>query len=220
MVVYGLLDSHTLLSHASSVRLDSFVYTVEGFREARARLKDRGVLSLSFALITNEIGRKIHHDAEEAFDGRPPLCLSRAVRRLGHLLSEDERRGARCPPDGHPAAGLLECMARFAEPGDAADVSTDDWPFLYMPRRTYPVSYMAMIAVVLALSLFLIANFTRTATAGNLPFFLLGAGFMLVETKGITEMGLAFGNTWQVIGIVDRGHPGHGLPGELAWCSR
>src|SRR5581483_4832661 len=37
MVVYGLLDSHTLLSHASSVRLDSFVYTVEGLREARAR---------------------------------------------------------------------------------------------------------------------------------------------------------------------------------------
>ena len=43
LVVYGLLDSHTLLSHASSVRLDSFVYTVEGFRDARSRLKDDGV---------------------------------------------------------------------------------------------------------------------------------------------------------------------------------
>jgi hypothetical protein len=30
----------------------------------------------------------------------------------------------------------------------------------------------------------------------------MGAGFMLVETKGITELGLIFGNTWQVIGIV------------------
>jgi hypothetical protein len=28
---------------------------------------------------------------------------------------------------------------------------------------------------------------------------------MLVETKGITEMGLTFGNTWQVIGIVIAG---------------
>ena len=28
---------------------------------------------------------------------------------------------------------------------------------------------------------------------------------MLVETKGITEMGLTFGNTWQVIGIVFAG---------------
>src|SRR5208283_450302 len=39
----------------------------------------------------------------------------------------------------------------------------------------------------------------------HLPFFFLGAGFMLVETKGITEMGLTFGNTWQVIGIVIAG---------------
>ena len=31
------------------------------------------------------------------------------------------------------------------------------------------------------------------------PFFLLGAGFMLVETKNITELGLGFGNSWQVI---------------------
>ena len=39
LIVYGLLDSHTLLSHTSSVRLDSYVYTVEGLREARARLE-------------------------------------------------------------------------------------------------------------------------------------------------------------------------------------
>ena len=32
-------------------------------------------------------------------------------------------------------------------------------------------------------------------------FFFLGAGFMLVETKAITELGLTFGNTWHVIGI-------------------
>ena len=43
MAVYGLLDSHTLLSHASSVRLDSFVYTVEGLREARQRLNPDGI---------------------------------------------------------------------------------------------------------------------------------------------------------------------------------
>jgi hypothetical protein len=39
LIVYGLLDSHTLLSQGSSVRLDSFVYTIEGLREARSRLK-------------------------------------------------------------------------------------------------------------------------------------------------------------------------------------
>src|SRR5262249_10054389 len=32
--------------------------------------------------------------------------------------------------------------------------------------------------------------------------FFLGAGFMLVETRGITELGLVFGNTWQVVSAV------------------
>jgi spermidine synthase len=53
LVVYGMLDSHTLLSQGSSVRLDSFVYTVEGLREARTRLKPDGVLSLSFSVLSD-----------------------------------------------------------------------------------------------------------------------------------------------------------------------
>src|SRR2546422_602291 len=113
MVIYGLLDSHTLLSHASSVRLDSYVYTVQGLREARARLKPGGILSLSFSLMSLELGRKIY---------------------------------------------------------------------------------------------LMIANFlAERPQFSQLPFFLLGAGFMLVETKGITELGLTFGNSWQVIGVVIAG---------------
>ena len=60
LIVYGLLDSHTLLSQGSSVRLDSFVYTVEGLREGRARLKSDGVISLSFAVLSDALGRKIY----------------------------------------------------------------------------------------------------------------------------------------------------------------
>jgi SAM-dependent methyltransferase len=204
MVVYGLLDSHTLLSHASSVRLDSFVYTVEGFRDARSRLKDGGVLVLSFALITNDMGRKIHRMLEAAFDGQQPKCVEG---RYDHSVTffQSRRGDVQLPPDVLQQLGFRECTARFADPSIHADLSTDDWPFFYMPRRTYPVSYLAMIAIVLALSLYLIASFSERPTVGNLPFFFLGAGFMLVETKGITEMGLAFGNTWQVIGIVIAG---------------
>ena len=58
LIVYGLLDSHTLLSHGSSVRLDSFVYTLEGLREARNRLKSDGVISLSFSVSSDALARK------------------------------------------------------------------------------------------------------------------------------------------------------------------
>ena len=48
----------TLLSQGSSVRLDSFVYTVDGLREARSRLKSDGMLSLSFSVLSDALGHK------------------------------------------------------------------------------------------------------------------------------------------------------------------
>lgn len=75
-----------------------------------------------------------------------------------------------------------------------------------LPRRVYPVSYLIMIVLILALSVSFVGNFMEeTPRFSHLSFFFLGAGFMLVETKGITEMGLTFGNTWQVIGFVIAG---------------
>jgi hypothetical protein len=38
--------------------------------------------------------------------------------------------------------------------------------------------------------------------AVSVPCFLLGAGFMLLETKAITELALYYGTTWVVIGVV------------------
>jgi hypothetical protein len=59
-----------------------------------------------------------------------------------------------------------------------------------MPQRVYPVSYLIMICLILALSFVLVGNFVAEAPRfSHLSFFFLGAGFMLVETKGITEMG-------------------------------
>jgi hypothetical protein len=101
------------------------------------------------------------------------------------------------------STGFEERSAFFADPSIRTDVATDDWPFFYMPQRVYPRSYLWAVGLVLALSLLLYSGFIGARPGqGSLPFFFLGAGFMLVETKGITELGLAFGNTWQVIGIV------------------
>jgi len=100
-------------------------------------------------------------------------------------------------------SGFTNRTSFYADPSLRADVSTDDWPFFYMPRRIYPMSCLVMLLQVLVLSMLITANFfAETPRFSHLSFFFLGAGFMLVETKGITEMGLTFGNTWQVIGVV------------------
>jgi hypothetical protein len=202
MVVYALLDSHTLLSHASSVRLESFVYTVEGLREARARLGDDGLLSLSFAIVSREIGRKIYLMMTEAFDGVPPICLRGAYD--GSVIFLQKKNGGLTLPadlELNRRQGFW-VMGRFEDQTVRADISTDDWPFLYMAVRQYPKSYLFMGLLVLALSVLLTMNFVDEGpTFSRGVFFLLGAGFMLVETKAITELGLTFGNTWQVVGI-------------------
>jgi len=50
MIVFGLLDSHVLLSHKSNIRLDSFVFTRESFDLARLKLKPDGILVVSHAV--------------------------------------------------------------------------------------------------------------------------------------------------------------------------
>ena len=205
LIVYGLLDSHTLLSQGSSVRLDSFVYTVEGLREARNRLKPDGVLSLSFAVISDALGRKIYLMLQQVFDGRSPLCV-RAGYDGSVIFLESNDPNATFPMQVVADSGFESRTAFYANPALLADVSTDDWPFFYMPLRVYPASYLVMVFQILILSLLLGWNFFgETPQFSHLSFFFLGAGFMLIETKGITEMGLTFGNTWQVIGIVIAG---------------
>ncbi len=208
LIVYGLLDSHTLLSHGSSVRLDSFVYTVEGLREARNRLKPDGMISLSFSVLSESLGRKIYLMLQDVFDGRPPVCVSADYDGSIIFLESNDpnwRLNSKLVAD----SGFEEKTAFFANPAIPADVSTDDWPFFYMPQRVYPASYLVMIFQILLLSVVLGSQFLNVRQEGvelnQTPFFFLGVGFMLIETKGITEMGLTFGNTWQVIGVVIAG---------------
>jgi spermidine synthase len=204
LIVYGLLDSHTLLSQQSSVRLDSFVYTVEGFREARARLKPGGRIVLSFSIINAGLGRKMVEMMRQAFDGAEPVVISSIYD--GATTFMQSREGNLVLPDDAVRSAGFEPMTRYSTATVRVDASTDDWPFFYMPRRVYPLSYLALPAMVLLVVLSLTTTLVRERPrASEASFFLLGAGFMLVETKAITELGLMFGSTWRVIGVAISG---------------
>ena len=100
------------------------------------------------------------------------------------------------------AIGFTDVSKHFAQPYPEASIPTDDWPFFYMIERTYPISYMFALGMVLLLSYMFVRKtigLTGPIERGYLPFFFLGAGFMLVETKAITELGLHLGGTWFVI---------------------
>ncbi len=207
LIVFGLLDSHTLLSQASSVRLDSFVYTVQALEEARRHLAPHGTISLAFSILNDQLGRKIYLMMQQAFDGRASVCIQAGYDKgVVFLESNDGERPILADAAVLARTGFENKTTFYANDALRADLPTDDWPFFYMPRRVYPSSYLMMVGLVLILSLLLFGSFLGAeARPGQFPFFVLGAGFMLIETKGITELGLTFGSTWQVIGVVIAG---------------
>jgi spermidine synthase len=80
---------------------------------------------------------------------------------------------------------------------------SDDWPFLYLRDPVIPALNLRGMALVAVLSLTVLAAFApvRTARLSGRMFF-LGAGFMLLETKGVVHMALLFGSTWVVNSFV------------------
>jgi SAM-dependent methyltransferase len=200
LIVYGLLDSHTLLSSKSGgIRLDSYIYTVEGLRDARKKLKDGGVICLTFCILRKELGRKLFLMLQDAFDGKKPLVYQAEYDGGYAFLAGDKISENML---AHHSK-LKDVTKEFDDENLKADRSTDDWPFLYMPVKKYPLSYLVMIVLLVIVSALFIRRFLPGTTKGfSAPCFFLGAGFMLIETKGITELALAYGSTWLVISIV------------------
>lgn len=203
-IVYAVLDSHTQLSQGTSVRIDSFVYTLEGFRESYARLKDGGTFYVSFALLSRSQGPRIYEMMRQASGDEPTVV------RVGYDSSTTTafllRKGGSTPSwrDKIEQLGFELVSDEYAVLASEVDIPTDDWPFFYMKARVYPISYLPAIALMFFLTVLLGRRILLRGEfrMGSVGFFFLGAGFMLIETKAITELGLLFGSTWVVIAIV------------------
>ena len=80
--------------------------------------------------------------------------------------------------------------------------STDDWPFLYLRDRHIPRHYLAALALILVVSTAVVMFVIRGQSGTwSWSFFLLGAGFMLLETKSIIQFALLWGSTWVVASL-------------------
>lgn len=195
VIVFGTLDSQTLLSGMSSIRLDNYVYTVESLRSARSRLTDDGTLVLYHMSAHPYIGARIYQMLTEAF-GRPPGVFYGHMNLFNLVFVSGQAAGAVPPADP-------KVMADLTTPYPLAH---DDWPYLYLRGRTLPGHYLAALSMVLLIAVGMIAMAGGTAGAGGAgaargfdgAMFFMGAGFLLVETKSVTEMSLLFGSTWTV----------------------
>ena len=194
LVVFGFLDSQALFSSMNNVRLDGYVYTVESVRSAYRLLNDHGMLSLSFYLGRQWLAPKLYQLVAEATGREPAMFRDATGQRLILCVTRD---GRALPME----SGNMRQSA-YGNPRKV-DLPTDDWPFLYLSSRTIPKDYLVAIASLVALSISIVA-FLRRGSFGreDLHFGLLGMGFLMLETKSISDTTLFFGATWFVTLIV------------------
>jgi hypothetical protein len=196
LVVFGFLDSQALFTALSNLRLDGFTYTVEAVRAAFHRLDPDGLLAISFAAGQEWLAHKLVRMTVEATGKQPLVYVS------GSQIILAASRGSLASPP--PRFGRF----RHAVTATLADIAvpTDDWPYLYLSRRTVPGDYLLVIGLLMTASLAAVLKLRGRAWSSEDGHFLfLGMGFLLLQTKSISDCSLYFGATWFVTMIVVAG---------------
>jgi SAM-dependent methyltransferase len=192
LIVFGYLDSHTMLSAYSSVRLENNVYTIESLQEARRLLRPSGTLVLAFDSSTHFVLARLYHMLGTVF-GVSPLAYSTGFEGGGVVFVESK--------ETNPAARIEfpEIGGNLQSDTGPIILATDQWPFLFLARKRVPIY---ILLVLVSFILFVVILCRRTLHIRNFSnlervhMFFLGAGFLLLEAKGVTELSLLFGATW------------------------
>ena len=176
------------------MRLDNFVFTRESLI-ARAALKPGGGIAVNFFAIKPWLAER-HYDALQQAMNQEPLAYGSPELQEASFLA-----GTRFDADRPLGPTLYRPIhTHFVE--ERVEVTSDDWPFLFLERRGLPLQYVLPLLLILLLSLVPLRAVGVTARAVDWHLFFMGAAFLLIETKAITTLALLFGSTWITNSIV------------------
>jgi len=207
LVVFALIDSLTLQSGFSGVRLESYMFTEESFRAVRDRLQPDGVLVIYNYFRERWLVDRLANTAAVAFGAEPWVHVHAARAYLGVMMAGPRLKTLASDP---VVPDRVTAFGQSHDPSPAVrhardatiEPATDDWPFLYLKDRHIPRHYLIVVALILAVSSVLVRWTLRGQTGRwSWQFFLLGAGFMLLETRAITQFALLWGSTWIVASL-------------------
>ncbi len=191
LILFALPDSLTLVAGQSSLRLESYLFTAEAMQAARAHLTSDGAFGEYNYYREQWLVDRLAGTLQQVYGHPPCLDSTGQVGRLALLMASPNQAALQCPTLWRPAA---------ATPAPA----TDDYPFLYLQQRTIPGFYLLTLALILGAALLLIrlgAGALRPM-GRYLDLFLMGAAFLLLETKNVVQFALLFGTTWFVNSLV------------------
>jgi spermidine synthase len=204
VIVFGLLDSHTEFSSYSNMRVDNYVYTEESFREAKRLLNDNGILIVKFEVREpwTWIGQRFYSMLSQIFS-HPPLTYyapaTGALFSATVFIESDSPSLRETGLSAQQADFLRTRTPSFAlATNSAPPPTTDDWPYVYHYGHSVPRTYFSVSAVILLLAIYCVGPFVKPRESTSWQFFLLGAGFLLMETQLVSRLALYFGTTWLV----------------------
>lgn len=195
LIVIGFLDSQYHLTHLSNIRTENFVYTFESLKRTRELLGERGILQLNYNAPRPDMRAKLYFMLKEIYGD--DLMVFAPAKPVSGNISYIAGPGVKDVPVNLPGLAAVSFSS-----GKPLEFPTDDWPFLYLEGKKVPREYWSMLLVIPLLSLSLIKVAGRGFNGFSLKFFMLGAGFMLLETKSITSFALLFGSTVTVVSVV------------------
>jgi hypothetical protein len=193
MILFALPDSLTLVAGQSSLRLESYLFTLQAVEAAKAHLKPGdGLFAMYNYYRTPWLRDRLANTLEVAFGHAP--CADNEGFSLSMLSVTIN-------------PSVMHCNSIWQRPANVVPPATDDHPFVYLDGNSIPWLYRITLALILLASIVLVrpaAGPYRRMT-GFIDLFFMGAAFMLLETKNIVQFALLFGTTWFVNALVTAG---------------
>ena len=197
LIIFALPDSLTLVSGQGSLRLESYLFTLESMENIRDHLKPGGAFSM-YNYYTPFVFERYANTMLQAFGHEP--CFDRGPQQLDDRSQSVLTIGRN--------AGDIQCTTPFQPKANAPAPSTDDHPFPYIPGRAIPSFYLWTLAMILLASVVLV-RVASGAPLGQMQsyadLFFMGAAFLLLESKSVVQFALLFGTTWLVNSLVFAG---------------
>lgn len=192
LILFALPDSLVLVSGQSSLRLESYLFTIQAMRSARTRLAAGGAFGMYNYYRNDWLIDRLSGTLAATY-GHPPCIDSMGTTgRFALLMISPDPRRVRCGTVWSPST------TPAPQPVD------DDHPFVYLQTRSIPQLYLFTMGGILLLSLLLVrasgGPIRRMAPYADL--FFMGAAFLLLETKNVVQFALLFGTTWFVNALV------------------
>lgn len=198
LILFALPDSLTVVSGQGSLRLESYLFTLEALREVRDHLKPDGAFAM-YNYYRPDVFDRFAATIHLAF-GHPP-CIDVRAETLGPRQQAVLTVGR--------AADGIDCQGSVWEPASSpGSVATDNHPFPYLDGRTIPRFYLIALALLLLSSFLAVRVFGATPLRAIRPYldlFLMGVAFLLLGTKNVVQFALLFGTTWFVNALVFAG---------------